>query len=94
MARYRELELTGWFPEVQPGQDAWEWSESPAVLAGQVRLDEYLSAHAAEWICRRCQWWRSRDGHTGECLGPEISCGTTNGGAYCEQFDPVHSVIE
>ncbi len=36
--------------------------------------------------CIACAFWRSEDGKTGECFGPEIACGKTSWKDCCEQW--------
>lgn len=89
VARYREWETTEWYPD-NTGDSALEWWESPAVQAGQAKLDAFLAAHVDKWTCRRCRFWASTDGCTGHCAGldPER---TTRAGSMCEEFCPANA---
>lgn len=41
------------------------------------------------YVCRRCQFWRSRSGERGRCTMPEtlstVNCGPTDAAELCEQ---------
>lgn len=53
--------------------------------------DPMWSRWARETTCRRCRWWESADGETGECRGPELALGRTRGGDSCEQWAGVEA---
>ena len=50
------------------------------------RISEIIDRNAGEWTCRRCQFWISKDGLTGDCSGPELALGATTHKDSCEQF--------
>lgn len=87
--RYREWESTDWYPGCPEGMDPEEWVESPAVCAGLDLMDEFVDDHEGKWSCRRCRYWTSADGLSGDCSGPELALGYTEAESRCEQWQPL-----
>lgn len=67
VATYLEWERTDWWPATPDGMDLDEWAMTPTFAEAAGRVNVFLDSHADGWTCRRCSFWISADGVTGEC---------------------------
>lgn len=88
IARLEECETTEWYPVGDNDEDAEEWSNREDVMTGLQRLESFVEDHGEKWCCRRCLYWQSSDGESGDCNDPEMPCGRTRREQLCENFTP------
>lgn len=88
VALHAQWLATDWWPNHPTGMDTEAYFSTPEFVAADKRVDAFLKPTLPKWNCRRCQFWQSADGITGECFGPEVACGTTVGAGRCEQWQP------
>lgn len=75
-----------------PSPDEWKGDEEDYDQAIESfcsgPIDRHLKANQESWKCRRCRYWQSKDGNSGNCSGPELALGFTEAGSECEQWEP------